>query len=72
MAITTSGEFSQMISALARENRCGVMEALNRYCEEHFLEPEEIKSLISGPLKDRLRIEFEEINMLKPQPKFDV
>lgn len=72
MAIMSAEEFSGMISTLSHTNRCGIMDTILRYCEEHFIEPDEIKSMISGPLKDRLRVEFEEINMLKSRPKFDV
>lgn len=72
MALTTELEFSNMIRDLAKQNRSSIMEAIIKYCDENFIEPDEIKSMIIGPLKDRLRREFEEVNMLKKAARFDV
>ena len=48
------------------------MDAVLAYCEENFIEPDEIKSLINKPLRDKIEIDMREANLLPKQAKLDV
>lgn len=48
------------------------MDAVLEYCKENFLEPSDITKLINKPLKDKIEIEFQEMNYLPKTAKLDV
>jgi hypothetical protein len=48
------------------------MDAVLRYCADNFVEPDEIKSLINKPLRDKIEIDMREANLLPKQAKLDV
>jgi hypothetical protein len=48
------------------------MDAVLKYCEENFLEPEDIKNLINKTLKDKIENDMREANMLPKQATLDV
>lgn len=64
--------FSLHIEELARKHRINHMDAVLKYCEENFLEPEDIKSLINKTLKDKIENNMREANMLPKQATLDV
>lgn len=57
-------EFSLHIEEIAAEKRMSHMDAVLHYCAENFLEPEEVVSLISKSLKDKIELDMKEANML--------
>lgn len=57
-------EFSLHIEEIAAEKRMSHMDAVLHYCAENFLEPEEVVSLISKSLKDKIENDMKEANML--------
>lgn len=68
----TSNEFSLYIEKAARENRMSHMDAVLKYCQENFLEPEDVASLINKSLKDKIEMDFQEANMLPKTAQLDV
>ena len=64
--------FSLHIEELARKHKVNHMDAVLKYCEENFLEPDDIKSLINKPLKDKIENDMREANMLPKQATLDV
>ena len=48
------------------------MDAVLKYCEENFLEPDDIKNLINKTLKDKIENDMREANMLPKQAILDV
>ena len=48
------------------------MDAVLKYCTDNFVEPDEIKSLINKPLKDKIAIDMREANLLPRQAVLDV
>jgi hypothetical protein len=56
--------FSQKIEAFAKTSNLGVLESIIAYCEKHEIEVETISSLISQNLKQKIREEAEELNLL--------
>lgn len=48
------------------------MDAVLKYCQENFLEPDDIKHLINKPLKDKIQVDMREANLLPKQATLDV
>lgn len=68
----TANEFSLHIEHIVKEKRLNHMDAVLEYCKENFLEPSDISSLINKSLKDKLEVNFREMNYLPKQAKLDV
>lgn len=64
--------FSLHIEDLARKNRISHMDAVLKYCEENFLEPDDIKSLVNKTLKDKIENDMRQANLLPKQATLDV
>ena len=67
-----AASFSLHIEELARKHRVNHMDAVLKYCEENFLEPDDIKSLINKPLRDKIENDMRQANMLPKQATLDV
>lgn len=48
------------------------MDAVLLYCEENYIEPDEIKSLVNRTLRDKIEIDMREANLLPKQATLDV
>lgn len=59
---TTS--FSLHIEKLAVERKLSYMDAVLKYCEENYLEPDDIKHLVNKTLKDKIEQDMMESNLL--------
>jgi len=62
-------DFSRRVEKHVASNRCGYLEAVTDMCEEFQIEPELAAKYLSKPLKEKLRVEFEEKNFLPKTPK---
>lgn len=60
----SSTEFSMHIEEIATNQRMSHMDAVLHYCAENYIEPEEIVSLISKSLKDKIENDMKESNLL--------
>lgn len=67
-----ASQFSLYIEQLASEKRMSHMDAVLKYCEDNYIEPDEIKSLINKTLKDKIEIDMRDANMLPKQATLDV
>jgi len=68
----TANEFSLHIEQRAADTNIPCMDAVLAYCEENQLEPEDVSKLISQSLKDKIEMEFRELNYLPKQGTLDV
>mgnify|MGYP000261693349 CR=1 FL=1 len=68
----TANEFSLYIEGVVRDRRMSYLDAVLDYCKENFLEPEDVASLINKPLKDKIEMDFRELNYLPKQAQLDV
>lgn len=64
-----STEFSIFIEKEAHLRKIGVMEMLLEYCEEKNIDPVAVAGMISNSLKEKIRAEAEELNLLKKTGK---
>lgn len=62
-------KFSLDIERYVIENQCNYIEAIISYCEEKEIELETVPKLLSKPLKERLKINAENLNFLKKNSK---
>jgi hypothetical protein len=67
-----SNEFSLYIEQLVKEKKVNHMDAVLEYCKENFLEPEDVKSLINKSLKEKIEMNFRDLNYLPKQAQLDV
>ena len=65
----SSNEFSMFIEKEAIKRKIGFMEMLMEYCEEKEIDPVAIASMLSSSLKEKIRAEAEELNLLKKSGK---
>jgi hypothetical protein len=68
----TSNEFSLFIEQQAKANRMTHMDAVLEYCRVNFLEPEDVAKLINKSLKDKIEMDFRDVNMLPKQAQLDI
>ena len=69
---STANEFSLYIEQVVREKKMNHMDAVLAYCKENFLEPEDVTSLINKSLKDKIEMDFRQLNYLPKQAQLDV
>ena len=67
----TANEFSMFIESLAADKNLNVVDTVLEYCEENYIEPEEISKLINRSLKDKLEISFIDMNYLPKHSTLD-
>lgn len=67
-----SASFSLFIEEIVKEKRISHMDAVLKYCQDNFVEPDEIKSLINKTLKDKIEVDMREANLLPKQATLDV
>lgn len=68
----TSNEFSLYIEQIVRDKKMTYMDAVLEYCKENYLEPEDVSKLINKSLKDKIEMNFRELNYLPKQAQLDI
>ena len=67
-----SNEFSLYIEQLVNLKKMSHMDAVLEYCKENLLEPDDIARLINKSLKDKIEMNFRDLNYLPKQAQLDV
>lgn len=67
-----ASSFSLHIEKFAKERRLSYMDAVLKYCEENYLEPDDVKHLINKTLKDKIEQDMMDANMLPKKASLDV
>lgn len=68
----SANEFSLYIEKKVIAKRMSYMDAILEYCQENYLEPDDIKRLVNKSLKDKLELEMRDLNYLPKQAKLDI
>jgi hypothetical protein len=68
----SSNDFSLHIESIVKEKRLSHMDAVLEYCKENYIEPSDVASLINKSLKDKIEMNFRELNYLPKQAQLDV
>lgn len=59
-------DFSKEVEELCQKRpKESVIDVIMELCEKYGIEPESVGRLVSKPVKERLRVEFESRNMIK-------
>lgn len=67
-----SNEFSLNIEKIVAERKLTYMDAVLEYCKENYLEPQDVARYINKSLKDKIEMNFRELNYLPKQAQLDV
>lgn len=63
-------DFSKEVEELTRSRKNGkYMEAIIDLCEKYAIEPESAAKLLSKPIREKLKAEFETLNMVRGKRK---
>jgi len=58
--------FAREVEAICLKRKdASVIDAIIELCDKHGIEPDSVAKLVSRPIKERLKAEFEQRNMLK-------
>ena len=68
----TANEFSMHIEQIASAKRITHLEAVLNFCQEHFLDPDEISKKINKSLKEKIESNFRDLNYLPKQAQLDI
>lgn len=67
-----TNEFALFIEDMVREKKLSHMDAVLKYCEENFIDPEDISPLINKNLKAKIELNMIEANMLPKRGMLDL
>jgi hypothetical protein len=67
-----SNEFSLNIEKIVADRRINYMDAVLEYCKDNYLEPQDIARYINKSLKDKIEMNFRELNYLPKQAQLDI
>jgi hypothetical protein len=67
-----ANEFSLHIEQIVSASNISHMDAVLEYCKDNYLEPEDVSKLINKSLKDKIEMDFRELNYLPKQAQLDV
>ena len=59
-----ANDFSLHIEKIAKTNEVSYIDAILDYCEKNEIEPKEISGMISQSLKEKIEVEYEDLNYL--------
>jgi hypothetical protein len=65
-------EFSLYIEERVVRERIGYMDAVIDYCTQNDVEIDNIGSLVTSSLKEKIQLEAEEANMMKPRGRLPI
>lgn len=68
----TANDFSLHIEQIAQDRKINYMDAVLEYCKENYLEPQDVAKLINKSLKDKIEMNFRELNYLPKHAQLDV
>lgn len=71
MIFETASEFSMYIEQLAHDKDSSLVDVIVDYCTENYIDPFDIAPLIGKSLKDKIEIEFQDMNYLQKTGTWD-
>jgi hypothetical protein len=68
----TTNEFALYIESIVAEKNISHMDAVLLYCEQNFIDPEDISSMINKNLKQKIELNMIEMNLLPKKGTLDI
>ena len=65
--ILTKKKFTRAVEELVIEKKLTYIDAIVYFCQENHLEPDSVKSLITPPLKEKIKAEAVGLRFLKEE-----
>lgn len=65
-------EFSLYIEERVAKERIGYMDAIIDYCNNNEVDVDSIGNLVNSSLREKVKLEAEEANMLKPKGRLPI
>lgn len=69
LEILTTQKFSSIIEQTVQEKRLSYMDAIVWWCEKNEMEVETAAKLINGIIKEKIKVEAQELNYLEKSAK---
>lgn len=60
----TKSEFSKLVEKTVLENKLGYMDAVLMVCEDHGIDPEDVRKFVSGPIQEKIEGEAMRLNLI--------
>ena len=60
----TPKRFSKIVEDIVKDKQVNYMEAILIYCENHELEPEDVKKFVSKTLKEKVAVNAQDLHYL--------
>lgn len=70
--IMTSQKFSLIIEDTTRQKRLSYMDAIVWWCEQNEMEIETAAKLINGVIKEKIRVEAQDLNYLEKSARLPI
>lgn len=67
LKITTGKAFRQEIEMIVEEHNVGYIDAIVEFCQRNGMEVETVAKLVSGNFRDKVKLEAEELRMIKDE-----
>jgi hypothetical protein len=67
-----TNEFALFIESIVQEKRISHMDAVLLYCEQNFIDPEDISRMINKNLKQKIELNMIEQNYLPKKGSLDI
>jgi hypothetical protein len=68
----TTNEFALYIESIVAEKNISHMDAVLLYCEQNFIDPEDISSMVNKNLKQKIELNMIEMNLLPKKGTLDI
>ena len=60
----TKSEFSKLVEKTVLDNKIDYMEAVLMICEDHGIEPEDVRKFVSAPIQEKIEGEAMRLNLI--------
>lgn len=60
----TKSEFTKLVEKMVLDRKMSYMESVLMTCEDHGIDPEDVKKFISGPIRDKIEGEAMKLNLI--------
>lgn len=67
-----TNEFALFIDKMVKEQKLNHMDSVLKYCEENFIDPQDISPLINKSLKAKIELNMIDANMLPKRGTLDL